>query len=169
MVTVEFNDAEVSAAIARIQAHLSDLSPLMNEIGMFLVRSTEERFSATEAPDGSKWALRSPVTIAHYLRTKQTFGPILHKSGDLPRSISHQYDDASVTIGSNLIYSAVLQFGAAQGAFGASIGKDSKGRDHFHSIPWGNIPARPFIGLSGDDRQNILDTVQEWLADIVAA
>jgi len=169
MITVEFNDAEVGAAIRRIQEHLTDLSDLMNEIGMFLVQSTGQRFADTETPEGVKWAPRSPVTLAHYKRAGQKFGPILYREGDLKRSIFHQYDAGSVTIGSPLVYSGVMQFGAEQGAFGAAIGKDSKGRDHFHSIPWGRIPARPFIGVSENDRTNILDTIQEWLSDIAAA
>jgi phage gpG-like protein len=166
MITVEIKDAGVSEALARLQVHLSDLSSVMNEIGMFLVASTEQRFAETVGPDGGKWAPRSPVTIKHYERTKQKFGPVLHKSGELSQSIFHAYDAQSVTVGTNLIQSAVMQFGAAQGAFGAAIGKDKKGRDHFHHIPWGNIPARPFIGISDSDRIGILDTVAEWLASV---
>ena len=57
-----------------------------------------------------------------------------------------------------------MQFGAAQGQFGAFIGKDKLGRDHFHAIPWGDIPARPFLGLAEEDRTNILATIAEHLA-----
>ena len=166
MITVEIKDAGASEALARLQVHLSDLSPVMNEIGMFLVASTKQRFAETVDPTGGKWAALSPVTLRHYERTKQKFGPVLHKTGDLRESIFHAYDASSVSVGTNLIYAAVQQFGAAQGAFGAAIGKDKKGRDHFHHIPWGNIPARPFIGLSDSDRTNIQDTVTEWLARI---
>lgn len=169
MITIEINDAQVSAALAKISAHLDDLSPLMNEIGLFMVESTKQRFDNTETPQGTAWAPRSPTTIKHYQRTKQKFGPVLHKTGDLRQSIFHAYDATSVSVGTNLIYAAVQQFGAAQGAFGAAIGRDKKGRDHFHHIPWGNIPARPFLGLSDGDRGNLVDTVEEWLAGIAAA
>ena len=50
-----------------------------------------------------------------------------------------------------------MQFGARYGAFGTI----SRGG----SIPWGNIPARPFLGISDTDRSNIAATVEEWLAD----
>ena len=56
-----------------------------------------------------------------------------------------------------------MQFGATAGEFGAHIGKDKLGRDHIHSIPWGNIPARPFIGLSDEDQTNIAAEIAEWL------
>ena len=146
-----------------IAAGLTDMSDVMNDIGRFLVASTKRRFDDTEAPDGSQWAPRSPVTLAIYAREKAKFGPVLHKSGVLRQSINHSYGPDEVTVGTNVIQAAVMQFGAAQGAFGASIGKDKKGRDHFHSIPFGNIPARPFIGLSDSDRTGVLDIIGEWL------
>lgn len=169
MINVEFNDAEVQAALNNLAAGLTDMSKVMNEIGMFLVASTEKRFDGTEAPDGSQWAPRSPVTLAIYAREKAKFGPVLHKSGTLRQTIAHSYGPDEVTVGSNVLYAAVQQFGAAQGAFGASIGKDKKGRDHFHSIPFGNIPARPYIGVSDSDRTGILDIVGEWLEGLVAS
>ena len=168
MIRIEFNDAEVQAALGNLAAGLTDMSPVMNEIGLFLVASTEKRFDDTEAPDGSQWAPRSPVTLAIYARQKATFGPVLHKSGTLRQSIFHSYGPNEVTVGSNVLYSAVQQLGAAQGAFGASIGKNKKGRDHFHSIPFGNIPARPYIGLSESDRSGVLDIVGEWLSSTAA-
>lgn len=176
MITVEIDTAEVQAALDRVAAHLTDMSDLMNEIGMFLVASTEQRFKDGKDPQGNPWAARSPVTIRHYELTGQSFGPVLHKTGDLGSSIHHQYDATSVSIGTNLIYSAVQQFGAARGSFDVWTGMvpiDKKNPDrgqrfHMMPIPWGNIPARPFIGLSAEDRTNILDTVEEWLAEITA-
>ena len=54
MIKVEFNDAEVQAAMGSIAAALTDMSRPQNEIGMFLVASTEKRFDDTEAPDSSQ-------------------------------------------------------------------------------------------------------------------
>ena len=51
-----------------------------------------------------------------------------------------------------------------QGQFGARIGKDKNGRDFFMTIPWGDIPARPFLGVGPTDRENILETITEYLA-----
>lgn len=153
MITIEINDAQVNAAFARISEHLTDLSDLMNEVGIFLVASTEQRFKDTEAPDGSKWAPRSATTIKRYGRKGQSFGPVLHKTFELSNNTRHQYDAGSVTIGTDLPQSAMMQFGGTKAKW-----------PHL----WGNIPARPFIGLSDSDRTNVLDTVAEWLADIAA-
>lgn len=169
MITIEFNDAEIEAALDNLAAALTDMSPVMNEIGMALVASTEQRFNDTQAPDGSQWAARSPVTLANYARRGESFGPVLHKSGTLRQFIDHQYGPDEVTIGSSTIYAAVQQFGAEQGAFGAAVGrtkpseKRKTSQDYFVPIPWGNIPARPFIGVSEADRVAVLDIVGEWL------
>ena len=63
--------------------------------------------------------------------------------------------DDWVEWGSNAIQSAVMQFGAGKGAFGTT----SRGGP----IPWGDIPARPFLGLSDEDRTAIVQTIEDWL------
>lgn len=150
MITLEINDADIAFALSQMAAALSDPSPVMNEIGMFLVASTEERFDETKAPDGSTWARRSETTLAVYERQKAKFGPVLHKSGTLRQSIFHSYGPDEVTVGSNVLYSAVMQFGAAKGSLGSGA-------------PWGNIPARPYLGLSESDKAGVIDIVGEWL------
>jgi len=30
-------------------------------------------------------------------------------------------------------------------------------------IPWGNVPARPFLGLSSDDQRDVLEIMREAL------
>jgi len=77
----------------------------------------------------------------------------------LRSSFFRDYGPDFVELGTNKIYSAVMQFGAAKGAFGTN----ARGG----SIPWGNIPARPFLGISDQDRLNIAGIVEEWLQDIV--
>jgi len=58
-------------------------------------------------------------------------------------------------VGSVLEYAAVQQFGAKKGAFG----RTRRGAP----IPWGDIPPRPFLGLSDADRRSILDLIAEHL------
>jgi phage gpG-like protein len=59
-----------------------------------------------------------------------------------------------------------MQFGAAQGEFGARIGKDKNGRDFFTTIPWGDIPARPFLGVGPDDENAIIQDIEDWFESI---
>lgn len=157
MITIVIKDDEISAVLDRLSRSLSDLTPVMQEIGELLVPSTKERFKAGEAPDGSKWAAKSETTIETYRRRgdRIDFRPLFGPSGRLSSEIAFAPTSHSVEISSNMIYAAVMHFGAAKGAFGTN----AKGG----SIPWGNIPARPFLGVSEQDRTNLIETVEEWL------
>ncbi len=56
-------------------------------------------------------------------------------------------------------------FGAEAGAFGARIGKNKLGRSFFMPIPWGNIPARPYLGVGTADSVAIVEEIEDWLAE----
>lgn len=166
MIRLEINDTAANAALDALAEALSDMTPAMQEIGEFLTTSTKDRFATGAAPDGTPWAPKSEATRAAYLRRGDRVDdrPLFGPSGMLSRQIFSITTPTSVEWGSPMIYAAVMQHGAGQGAFGAAIGKDSKGRDHFHHIPWGDIPARPFLGLSDTDVAGVQDIVAEYLA-----
>lgn len=167
MIEYELNTGEAEAVFERLARKLSNLEPVMQDLGELFVESTKERFKEGKAPDGTPWAPKSQATLDHYARGEDPvdFRPLFGPSGRLSKEIHSQADAQGVSWGSSLIYAAVMQFGATAGQFGAHIGKDSLGRDHFHSTPWGDIPARPFIGLSNDDQTNMIATIEEWLED----
>lgn len=165
MITIEINDAAVTAALGKLESQLSDLSSVMEGIGEMLVRSTKQRFEALTSPQGMPWAANSPVTLAH----KRDHRPLHGLSGALSSQIFHEAGRDYVAVGSNRIYAATMQFGAAQGAFGARMGRTQKtdkvkSHDYFFPIPWGDIPARPFLGLSDQDERDILDEIAEAMA-----
>ena len=170
MIKIEINDADVTAAFARLSAALTNLSPAMAETAELLRISTRDRIQAGTSPDGTPFAARSPTTLAAYAARKQTSGGILVMTGTLQRQISVDSGSDFAEVGSDREYAAVMQFGAAQGEFGAAIGrtkpsaKRPKSQDYFVTLPWGNIPARPFIGLSDSDRSGIIEILEEWLA-----
>ena len=154
MIRVELKDDEISAALERLSAALTDMTPVMEDIGELLTRSTKERFVAGVDPKGNKWPGKSGTTLDIYqargdrVDPRPLFGPSGRLSSEIAYTIG--LDRKSVEIGSNQIYAAVMQFGAAKGSLGGGA-------------PWGNIPARPFMGLSDRDQTNILETIDEWL------
>jgi len=169
MISFEINVTDADGKLDDLQALLDDLTPVMNDIGQFLVMSTQDRMAEGKSPDGTPFAPRSPVTLAAYERRKQKPGAHpLWLTGTMRRGIHHAYDRDSVSVGSGAIQAAVMQFGAAQGAFGAWMGKDKLGRDHFHHLPWGTIPARPFLGVSPSDEDGIMGIVTEALEVLLA-
>jgi len=157
MATIEYNIDTLDPALAAIAAALGDMSPVMADIGELLLVSAQDRMRDGEQPDGAPFAPRSQTTLDRYAKLDLTFGAPLNVSGDMRNTLFYDADKDSVEYGSNAIQAAVMQFGAAKGAFG----KASNGA----SIPWGTIPARPFIGLSDDDQDNIVAELSEWLEE----
>lgn len=164
MYSIEFNLDTFSPALQRLASSLADMSPVMQDIGEYLITSTKERFPTGKAPDGSAWAPKSATTLAAYGARKSNrvdARPLFGPTGLLSQQIFYESDATSVTWGSNRIYAAVMQFGAAKGAFG----KTSRGA----SIPWGTIPARPFIGVSAEDETQLVDIVSKYLVQATRA
>lgn len=168
MFTIEIKDAEVERALTGLQALLSDLSQVMGQIGDALVQSTQDRMLIGQSPDGSPFAPRAASTLKAYEKKGEKPGPYpLWLTQTMRRGINFRSGPDFVSVGSNALQAAVMQFGAKQGQFGARMGRTKQkdggpaSRDYFHHLPWGDIPARPFLGLSDTDRSNILDIVRE--------
>lgn len=158
MIRVEFNQDDLTPALQRLSGVLTNLTPVMQDLGEQLLFQTKRRFGEGRAPSGAPWAPKSPVTLERYgarrsnrVDTRPLFGP----SGALNTTISTDSGTDWVEVGSNMIYAAVMQFGAAQGAFGKTARNGP--------IPWGNIPARPFIGLSVQDEAELVELVNDWM------
>lgn len=161
MITIETSDDDISRVLDRITHALTDMSPVMHDIGQFLMVSTKDRFEAGESPDGMPWAPKSQTTIDIYTARHDPVDPrpLFGPSSDLSRLWHFSYTRDSVELATATHYAAVMQFGADQGAFGATA--------HGAPIPWGDIPARPFLGLSEDDRAGIAEAVYDRIGRLV--
>ena len=133
---ITLNDAEIQAELKQLAAKLTDLTPFFKDVGETLLNSTRERFRRQTAPDGTPWAALSPAYAA---RKKRNKNKILTLWGHLRGTLVKQADQDSLRIGTPLVYGATHQFGR------------------------GAIPARPFLGLSEDDRQALLDALNDYL------
>jgi phage virion morphogenesis protein len=153
-ITLTIDDAAVRQHLGQLIRALTDPRPALREIGEDLVRTTQERFQPGQkrAPDGTPWAPNSPVTIARKGRNNP-----LYQRGHLQGSIRYQLmDQDSLEVGTNRVYAAVQQFGQPKGA----SGRTRRGAP----IPWGDIPARPFIGLSDQDADDAVRVLRSYLA-----
>lgn len=148
---VEFDTTQADALLREVAANLSDMTPVMDQIGEVLINSTRARFGRGIAPDGTAWAPNTPATIAR----KGSANPLIGQTRTLSRTIFHAARPDGVSWGSNLIYSAVQQMGAGKGVFGEMT--------NGQSIPWGTIPARPFIGISDEDSAAITVALETFL------
>ena len=140
---IELDDAEALAALNRLLELGQRPRPALLEIGEALLQSTEQRFRDQRDPDGLPWAPLSPAYLASKKkRAGRQPEMILVLNGYLAGGIVTQASEDEVVVGTDRIYGATHQFGRSEQ----------------------NIPARPFLGLSRDDRDEVLEILNEHLA-----
>ncbi|GAB4481864.1 MAG: phage virion morphogenesis protein [Burkholderiaceae bacterium] len=172
MIRIDIDDRAVLRVLSDLLRRVSDPAPALRDIGEYLVASTRRRFGAGLAPDGTPWAPNSPVTIMRHLGkyggsfrrrggglTKKGAAraaakrPLIGETRRLSSEIAYRLIPRGVEVGSSLVYSAVQQLGARRGQFG----RTRRGAP----IPWGDIPARPFLGISTQDRDRIIAIIAD--------
>lgn len=174
MITFEISDQKVQQALSSLAESAENPRLLLNQIGELLVDSTKQRFATSTSPDGSRWAENSEITLLGYINkykgsrrkdggltqkgAKRLGGkkPLIGETGSLATMIVYQVNGLGLIVGSPMEYAAAHQFGMKKGYAGAT----KRGSP----IPWGDIPAREFLGISDQDSQNILATISDYLA-----
>ena len=82
-----------------------------------------------------------------WLALKYRSGIPLNDTGALRQSIDELSDNDTALVGTNMVYAAIHQFGGWAG----------RNRKVY-------IPARPFLQLTNEDKQDLLDDVQDYFA-----
>jgi len=175
-ITVKIDGAEaVRQRLQEIAARAGNLSPLMKAIGERVVEQTKRRFEAGgPAPDGTPWA---PPKTPNPKRVRT-----LTVSGHLRDSIRKQLlGSNAVAIGTNKVYAAIHQLGGTvshgarselfvrnRNTRGSKKGSFKKGTTPGRGFTIGGyqttIPARPFLGLSEVNSNEIIGIINGYLA-----
>lgn len=121
--------------------------------------STLERFRQGRGPDGQRWKASK--------RAMQEGGRTLIQTAQLRNSIHARSDASGFTVGTNVKHAATHQFGEP----GRIIRARKKKALRFQiGDKWVmakqvkvKIPARPFLGLSDEDMQEMKATVEEFI------
>lgn len=137
-VTLEVDDRQVLSVLDRLIERLGDATPALRDIGEALLNSHRRRFEEQTAPDGTPWA---PLSPSYQAKKKKNADKILVLDGSLSGLLTYQVSPDGLELGTNRIYGATHQFGD----------------------PARNIPARPFLGLSADDRAKVLEIFSKYL------
>lgn len=175
MLSIQVTDSGVQAALNALSAKISNLSPVLREIGEDISERTKQRFTSSTGPDGQRWRPNARSTIEAYIASKGGFGkrginqkgqglamnkrPLIATRG-LSRSIRYQIINGGngVEIGTNW-FAGKISSGAAIHQFGGKAGKGKKT----------TIPARPFLPIKQNgelysgDREKILETINSYL------
>jgi len=147
-------------------ARTSNLFPLMDQIGALVTEQSRMRFETQRAPSGEAWEQSG--------RAREQGGQTLVDTGRLRDSLQHLAGATSAQIGTNVLYAAAHQFGRTEvetveahsrrieQAFGRPLKFPvyQNVRTHKRNP---NIVARPFLGLNGDDREEINDVVGAYI------
>lgn len=169
-------DPGVRDQLNQLGQRMSDMEPVMAEIGEIVQASIQQNFQEEGRPN--KWEPLSDVTKKIRRALGRGRGRILNRSGatGLFGSINYQADKDSVAIGTNKIYARMMQEGARKGQFGTVTvrikahvrkvrGKNVRVKAHTRKqqIPWGDVPGRPFLMIQEEDWQDIGETLDEYL------
>lgn len=120
-----------------------DTRGLMDEVGAAVESQTRRRISdEKESPEGGPWQVWSE----RYQRTRKGDKSLLMDSGDLHDLLTHNpLGGDAVEVGSDRIYAAIHQFGGQAGRRGSAT-----------------IPARPYLGLSEGNLDDLARLVDDW-------
>jgi phage virion morphogenesis protein len=126
---------------------------LMDAIGAALVASSKLRFADGRGPDGSPWA---PVLRGG--RPLRDTG--VHLMNPLHHQVMHEANGWAVLVGVPYAWASVHQFGATIRAKNAPYLVFKIG-DRWTRKKQVTVPARPFLGITDEDRETISEIVYD--------
>lgn len=139
---VRLNWGGLSSLMRSAPRKLANRKRLLDAVGETLVSSTIKRFMEEKDPEGKDWKKTK--------RAETEGGKILQDKALLRSSIDHKsvMANGSVLVGSNLPYSRIHQLGGEAG--------------RNHSV---TIDARPYIGISKEDQEEVAALVVAFMKD----
>lgn len=160
--TITANDAPVVAVLRELAAAIARPRRILANIGRSLRTSTLERFRTETDPDGEAW-------IPSIRRREGSPRPTLTLSSRLRDSIATKATDHEVRIGTNVRYGAIHQFGGTIKPKSARALQFTLPNGRWVTAQSVTIPARPYLGVSADDRAEIVAIVRDAVARATAA
>lgn len=128
-VRVEIMDGGVRAAFERLRMGTGNMQSALENVGRALKTGVQLRFRSTTGPDGQKWEKS--------FRVANEGGQTLSLTRRLRNSITYTATRGSVSVGTNVAYAAIHQFG---GTIRAKNG------------PFLSIPVTPAARAAGSPR-----------------
>ena len=150
-IELRLDDTDALRAFADLATAGADLSPVMQQIAGILADASEQAFADEVDPTtGEAW---KSLTDAYKAKRQEKgyTGSILQMTGQLASSIQSDYGSDFAQVGSNKIYAAIHQHGGTP---------DMPARN-------AAIPARPFLGASEQDREEIMDVLKHHLSNAI--
>ncbi|AUT41448.1 MULTISPECIES: phage virion morphogenesis protein [Aeromonas] len=131
--------ADAHELLAKLYQQTGDLSEPLADIGEGLQLSHRDRWDVQESPEGEPWA---PLSEKYRARKPRHADEVLRLNDDLRDTLNYQAEPQTLYFGTPMGYGAAHQFG----------------REEIH------LPERPYMGLSEEDKQSVLETLESYLA-----
>ena len=142
---------------------IADMRNFWRSVGLYLVkRSVSDSFGKEQSPDGTKWASWTQKYKERMEKLGKGGNKILndHGSHGLLGSIKYVAFKDRVIVGSNLPYAATHQFGDSRPLTIKKVSKN--GKPFTQNIKNRNIPPRPYLGVTEQDRTEILRMMRDY-------
>lgn len=131
---------------------------VVGDIGQNLVERTKRNIERGRDWQNRKFAENRPVTLARKRGSK----PLIDTGSFVANRIFYHVTGRSLILGAGGVQAATLHYGAKKGQFG----RTRRGAP----IPWGDIPARPYMPVTDDGtnlvpaaREEVLTSITEYL------
>ena len=159
--SIQFHGQEkITQWLNRVLKETKDSTELLHEIGSILESNTKERINSGIGVDDKPWQKS--------WRARVQGGTTLRDTSRLYNSIKYQIiGGRRVVVGTNVMYAALMHFGGTI--------KPKHGKFLTFKTPTGGwvrvksvtIKPRPYLGVSVDDSQDILFTIEEYLEKVL--
>jgi phage virion morphogenesis protein len=140
---VDIDVTQVLTALKGTLDRIKDTQSMWESIGFEFTNSIDKTFDEEGRPE--KWQALKP----NYLKRKGEGYKILGLSGDLRRAVTSVADPQGVTVGVQLPYAALHQFG---GRTGMAPGPAA-------------VVARPYLVIQDEDWAKFADIIEEFLKE----
>lgn len=185
LIKISISDEALRAALGRLIASLTDTTPTMRDLSEIMIDASARAFDKTADPaTGTPWQPLSASRQRQRAHKGRSIANMLQDGGLLVGSIARPSGPGAVReigpdhalVGTDVPYAAIHQFGGTikreaapmtvrlrkkNGRIQFAENKHKRVRivDTVHKAYTITLPARPFIGVSPTDIQDMLDTI----------
>jgi phage virion morphogenesis protein len=140
------NADEIRGQLNRLISKGQNLIPVFQDIGEMLLISHDQRFRDQVSPDGQPW---EPLSPKYQERKEKHQDTILTLNSILSGQLSYAATNSDLFFGTNTEYGAIHQFGGSEGMRPSNAA----------------IPARPWLGITDEDTQEIFEILGDFLLE----
>jgi phage virion morphogenesis protein len=140
------NAEEIRGQLNKLISNGQNLIPAFQDIGEMLLISHDQRFRDQVSPDGQPW---EPLSPAYRERKEKHKDTILTLNSILSGQLSYAATGSDLFFGTNTEYGAIHQFGGSEGMRPSNTA----------------TPARPWLGITNEDTQEIFEILGDFLLE----